>query len=225
MLFGKVSLGNSITSIKEIIRVNFLNLFEKINGVEEILQKDPVNVYGKMDYKTKDYYRNKIKELSEETKISEIYIARKALELAQESYDEGMEKSLVDDKKAHIGYYLISYGISLLLANLSESVNKVKNDSGKNIYKKKAKRYVSLNIFITTLLSCLVGVYIYYISKNITLGIISAILLYIPISEICIQTINYILSKITKPVNLPKLELSRRYTSRVCYFCYNSHTN
>ena len=37
----KVLIGNSITSIKEIQRINFLEIFEKINGVEEILKQDP----------------------------------------------------------------------------------------------------------------------------------------------------------------------------------------
>ena len=46
----KVSLGNSILSLKEILRVDFLSLFEKINGVEEILKKDPSNVYHKMEF-------------------------------------------------------------------------------------------------------------------------------------------------------------------------------
>lgn len=36
-----------------------------------------------MDYKTKAHYRNKIKEISKRTKISELYITQKALELAQ----------------------------------------------------------------------------------------------------------------------------------------------
>ena len=58
-------------------------LFEEINGVEDILKKDPANVYSKMDYKTKEYYRNEIKQISEETKISELYIAKKAVELAK----------------------------------------------------------------------------------------------------------------------------------------------
>ena len=45
----KVLMGNSITSIKEIQRINFLEIFEKINGVEEILKQDPANVYEKID--------------------------------------------------------------------------------------------------------------------------------------------------------------------------------
>ncbi len=52
-----------------------------------------------MDYKTKDEYRNAIKKTSEQTKISEIYIANRILEIA---------KNKIQDKKKHIGYYLIS---------------------------------------------------------------------------------------------------------------------
>ena len=47
----KVLIGNSITSIKEISRINFLMLLEEINGVEEILKKDPAQVYSKMDFR------------------------------------------------------------------------------------------------------------------------------------------------------------------------------
>ena len=81
----KVSVGNSIVSINKLSRINFLQIFEEINGVEEILKKDPANVYSKMDYKTKICYRNKIKEISKKTKISEIYIAQKCVELAKKS--------------------------------------------------------------------------------------------------------------------------------------------
>lgn len=102
----KVSIGNSITSIKKIQRINFLEIFEKINGVEEILRQDQTHVYEKMDDKTKEYYRNKIKEIAKKTKISEIYIARKALELSKNAN--------IDSKQAHIGYYLIDQGINEL---------------------------------------------------------------------------------------------------------------
>lgn len=84
MAVKKVSMGNSIISINNLSRINFLEIFEKINGVEEILNNDPAHVYEYMDYKTKIYYRNAIKEISKKTKISEIYIAKKCLELAKE---------------------------------------------------------------------------------------------------------------------------------------------
>ena len=101
----KVSIGNCIRSIQDLQRMNFLEIFEEINGVEEILREDPANVYEKMDFKSKDYYRNAIKEISKKTKISEIYIAKKALELAKTEKKNEKNK---DIKREHIGFYLIS---------------------------------------------------------------------------------------------------------------------
>ena len=128
---SKVYIGNSILSLKEILRVNFLSLFEEINGIEEILKKDPANVYSKMDYKTKDSYRNAIKEISEKTKISEIYIANKVVEVASKYKEK-------NSKKSHIGYYLISEGKHELL-------NAIGFKGKKEIsYKTKSNIYLSL---------------------------------------------------------------------------------
>ena len=93
----KVSMANCITSMKELIRMDFLSIFEQTNEVEEILKQDPAKVYSKMDYKTKEYYRNKIEEISNRTKIAEIYIAQKALELSKENINNQ------NIKKSHVG--------------------------------------------------------------------------------------------------------------------------
>jgi hypothetical protein len=135
----KVSIGNSITSIKKIQRINFLEIFEKINGVEEILRQDPSNVYEKMDDKTKEYYRTKIKEISKKTKISEIYIARKIVELSKNAN--------INTKKAHIGYYLIDKGINELYDVLQYKISRQMNS------KDKTKAYLlgvsALSVFIS----------------------------------------------------------------------------
>ena len=186
-------MGNSILSLKEILRVNFLSLFEEINGVEEVLKTDPANVYLKMDYKTKDIYRNEIKKISEETKISEIYIANKIIEIA---------RCKEEDKKRHIGYYLIDEGKNELLNGLG--INKRKKTSNKT----KIKRYVYGIYLITTIISLLTGLIILNENRSIFLSIFAVIILYIPISEIVIQIINYILSKTVKPKIIPKLDLS-----------------
>ena len=183
----KVSIGNSIISLKEILRVNFLNLFEQINGVEDILKKDPANVYSKMDYKTKEYYRNEIKEISEKTKISELYIAQKLVSLATGFLDK--EETIENKKKTHIGYYLISDGKKQLLNKLG--VNYKNNEPKKG----KENVYIKSIYLITSFFALLAGVYFYSAIKNITISIITAIVLYIPLSEIVIQLINYILSK------------------------------
>lgn len=122
----KVSMGNAITSINTILRINFLEIFEEINGVEEILKKDPIKVYENMDYKTKIFYRNKLKDISKKTKISEIYIARKCLELAQNSYDELIQEK---ENKENGNYFDNIENLSL---QINENINN-KNLSFENI--------------------------------------------------------------------------------------------
>ena len=186
----KVLIGNSITSIREISRINFLQLFEEINGVEEYLKKDPANIYNKMDYKTKEYYRNIIKELSEKTKINEKYIAKTALDLC---FNE-------EGKKAHIGYYLIDDGYKKLLDKL--------NIKSKLYLSKQQKvnRYILAVCLTTLILTIILGIKVYLKTTSILISAVSLFLLLIPISEITIQIINYILIKLVKPTLIPKLD-------------------
>ncbi len=194
----KVSVGNCIISIKNINRINMIEIFEKINGVEEILKKDPVNVYSKMDYKTRIYYRNKLKEISKKTKISEIYIARKCLELSSMEY----EKSNMDsnNKKAHVGYYLIADGEPKLL----EILQNKKVPRQNNMHK--AQKYITALAVVTIVLAGVYGLYINTQINNIVLSLILSILLLIPIETIFTQIAQYILGKTKNTKIIPKLD-------------------
>ena len=196
----KVLIGNSITSLKTIQRINFLEIFEKINGVEDVLKQDPSNVYQNMDWKTKEYYRNKIKEISEKTKISEIYIARKILEIAKKG----------EGKKAHIGYYLIDNGLETLYENLKCKYRKTRNS------KVKVQQFISLIIILTVLLSTLITVIFncemirenveISMTTRIILNVVLVILLLIPCSEIVTQIVQFILNEVVKPKLIPKMD-------------------
>lgn len=188
----KISLGNSITSIKKIQRINFLEIFEKINGVEEILRADPADVYDKMDYKTKEDYRNKIKKISKKTKISEMYIAKKVLELAKEAE--------IGTKGSHIGYYLMGRNVNILYNKLQYHEEKVISK------KKKSQIYISLICILTVGISYIISMYYPQNISNKWIKILSFLLLLIPVSELVIQITQYILSKFVKPKLIPKLD-------------------
>ena len=183
----KVLMGNCITTLKNISRIDFQEIFEKINGVEEILKLDPAEVYDKMDYKTKAYYRGKIKELSKKTKISEVYIAKKIVEL-------GTGKQ---GKKSHIGYYLIDEGKAELYRELEYKPFNLKNNT-------------KLNLIIGIIwgLAIAVSIFLGKIYKNYLLSLIFLL----PTQEIINQVIQYVLSKIVKPKLLPKIDLQNKIT-------------
>ncbi len=186
----KVSMGNSITSIKNIQRINFIDIFEAINQVDDILKQDPANVYENMDYKTKIYYRNKIQEISKKTKISEIYIAKKCLELAVGK----------QGKEAHIGYYLIDSGKKELMESLlNRKINTVTT-------KQKLTMYLIIKVLISLGLSILFGAYVFSQTRSIILFILSTVLLYLPIEIIFMQILQYVLSKVIKTKLIPKMD-------------------
>ena len=91
---SRVAISNAINSIRNISRINFQDIFEKINIVEEILKQDPAEVYEKMSFETKAYYRSAIKEIAEKNSISEMYIINKALELATNAQNDFIRGSL-----------------------------------------------------------------------------------------------------------------------------------
>ena len=140
----------------------------------------------------------KLKEISKKTKISEIYIARKCLELSNKEY----EKARLDmnNKKAHIGYYLISEGEQTLLGILQNK--KIVRQT----YMKKAKNYILTLTIITIIVSAFFGSYINAQIKNILFSILLSILLLIPVETIITQIAQYILGKIKKTKIIPKLD-------------------
>jgi hypothetical protein len=242
MAVRKVSVGNSIVSINRLIRINFVQIFEQINGVEEILKKDPAKVYDKMDYKTKIDYRNKLKEISKKTKISEIYIAKKCIELSSknksledlgiiEKWKKNESSELIENtkinknlnisekakqyeaKKSHVGYYLIDKGKQELLSDLT----------GRNIkctkQETKVKIYIA-SIWIPTFLIC-IGMlnFVYLQTKNIWISMLIFVLSLIPVQSIIMQIVQGIINKVVSPKQIPKLDflngIPEEYSSMV----------
>ena len=192
----KVSMANCILSMKELLRMDFLSIFEKTNGVEDILKKDPAQVYTKMDYRTKEQYRGAIQEIANKTKIAEIYIAKKAFFLANKQIEE--EKQI--SKKSHIGYYLIDKGKTELYEELGQKVRKplLKNT--------KSMLYILAIWFFTLIFDILFMVKIQQEVHLVILTILLGILLIFPIQEIVVQILQYIMGKIVKPKPIPKMD-------------------
>jgi len=99
----RVSMGNSITSIRRISRLNWSIVFENTNEIDNILKKD--EWYEKQDFETKEEYRNTIQRIADKTKISEIYIANKLIDIAGK---EHIGTFLIGDKKGEL-YEALGY--------------------------------------------------------------------------------------------------------------------
>ncbi len=77
-------MGRAILSYKQLIGINFREIFEAVNKVDETLKKgDYTSEFKKCDYKTKTRYRNYIIKLAKKYKVSELYVAKKAVDCSQ----------------------------------------------------------------------------------------------------------------------------------------------
>ena len=203
---NKVSIGNLIISMKEISRMDFGEISKQIGGIEEILSQDPAEIYDKMDYNTKSDYQNKIQEISRKSKISEVYIAKTLLDMARaekekKESDKKENELKIYKKKSHIGYFLFED-----VNSLYEKLEIKKREQNKET---KSKVYMAANI-IFPLYLCLIFFAIFFSkSHKLFFSLISSIILYLPLTEIILQGLVYILGKTVKPKRIPKLDFSR----------------
>jgi cyclic beta-1,2-glucan synthetase len=103
---NQVSIANAITSLRFLGALDWRGFFEQHSFVEQILREDPVGVYDRMDFVSRDRYRHAVEELAKRCPNCEIEVAEAAVSWAREALAAEPENSV----KAHVGYFLVSGG-------------------------------------------------------------------------------------------------------------------
>ena len=103
----QVSISNSIGSLRALSAVDWREFVESTSVVEKILHEDPRGAYGAMEFATRDRYRHAVERIAKRSPLEEEEVAKKAIELARSSAaGQGG-----DDRRAHVGFYLIDNGL------------------------------------------------------------------------------------------------------------------
>nr|WP_328983933.1 hypothetical protein [Thiorhodovibrio winogradskyi] len=116
----QVSIGNSIGSLRFLGAMDWPELVETMSQVETTLRKDPVGVYGRMDFATRDRYRHAVERIAKRGRLSEPEVARAAIALARAGAASVATDSAETTsnpanlrshaRAAHVGEYLIGRG-------------------------------------------------------------------------------------------------------------------
>ncbi|HEY6572403.1 MAG TPA: carbohydrate-binding protein, partial [Candidatus Eisenbacteria bacterium] len=99
---GQASMGNSITGLRLVATTDWNRAVERVSLMEKILQRDPAGVYGRMDFASRDRYRQAVEELSEPTGEAQLRVALRAIESARQAAEKRP-----GDPCGHIGCHLI----------------------------------------------------------------------------------------------------------------------
>ena len=108
----QVSIGNTIGSLRFLGAMDWREFVETMSLVERKLREDPLGAYGAMDFFTRDRYRHVVEDIARRSPLDESAVASEAIRLAFAAQAE--RPGAPDDRAAHVGFYLVGRGRSLL---------------------------------------------------------------------------------------------------------------
>ncbi|WP_197911729.1 protein kinase family protein [Kineobactrum salinum] len=103
---NQISIANSIGSLRFIAAMNWKDFVESLSVVEQTLRADPMAMHAVSDFATRDRYRHVVEDVARSSPCTEATVACKAVALAQAAAG----RLGIDDRSAHVGYYLVDRG-------------------------------------------------------------------------------------------------------------------
>ncbi|MGD8352575.1 MAG: glucoamylase family protein, partial [Pseudomonadota bacterium] len=201
----EVSIGNGITSLRWLRQIDWRDFFERQSRVEAVLRKDPTRVYGQMDFDTRDRYRHAVEEIARTGDIAEETVARAALSMAS-GKSGGAVKDLAG---SGLGYYLIDDGRKDLLAFLN-TPEQARRRRLSWVHRHHALLYLGPVALVTTLIGLLLANTALKSGHNFSTAVILILAGLLPASQLAVQLINYIITRIMPPGRIPKMSFEGR---------------
>ncbi len=201
----QVTISNSITGLRKVSEVNWRAFVENASIVEKILSLDPSTYYKKMDFETRNSYRNVIEYLANLSSQSEEKIATLAIEFAKSSNFDLDPKNI---RYSHVGFYLIGNGLFDLKKKL-----RVQNFFWQKVcYFAKKWAFLSYTTSIVVLSIGLTLSLLYKASQSgldHTKLLILGVVILVCSSQLAVALINWLATLLVKPQPLPKMDFSK----------------
>ncbi|HVP57156.1 MAG TPA: glycosyl transferase, partial [bacterium] len=213
----RISIGNAFTSLRQLALLDWRQIFEDLSRVERVLRQDPAGIYPKMDFQTRDRYRCVVEELARWSGAGEDEVARRAIGLAAEAAGEAARASdgaaargtaqrdvPKDERWAHVGVYLIGDG-RRELTRLLNCREPLRRRTLQWVYHHHSRVYfLGLGFALAVVLSLAVLFGLRGQTPGIRLLI--ALLLLVPASQLSLEVLNYLVTRLLPPRTLPKMD-------------------
>ena len=198
----QIAIGNAFTSLRQLALLDWKECFERLSRVELTLRQDPSGIYPQMDFATRDRYRRAIEDLRRGSGLGEEQIAQHAVDLSNQD-TEGGPDSAADERLTHVGTYLIGEkrGDLTRLIGCRESL---RFRSLHWAYRHHTEVYIlGLSFFSAAiiLLALRLGMH----GSDLGIQLIIAMLLLIPASQLSLEVMNTLITRLFPPRALPKM--------------------
>src|SRR5581483_1878855 len=96
-----------IRSFRLIGDLDWKEILERLSIVHRTLLLDPSSVYPRMDFESREYYRQAIEDIAAQSDVSEIELARRAVQRATQQSPPRSVSEALSARLKHVGYYLV----------------------------------------------------------------------------------------------------------------------
>jgi hypothetical protein len=194
-----------IGSMRDLSEAPWKELLEPLIVFERVLAQDPAKAYARMDYQSREMYRQTVAHFAEHSDCSEVEIAHAALELAEEAQQHPPADPRLAWRKSHVGYYLIGEGRRHLRAR--SGVRLPFSERVPEFLRRHPDEFYLGGIEILTLAIVIAIMSPVYNSFNTFIGrIIAILILLLPCSQAAVEVMNYLTTALLRPRILPKLD-------------------
>jgi len=196
----QIAIGNAITSLRQLALLDWRRIFEELSQVEASLRSDPSGIYPMMDFATRDLYRRAVEELAHRSGRAEREVAKAAIGLAARA----AASSGGDEARGHVGTYLSGGG---------------RRELGLAIGCRESLRYRALHWAYRShsalYFLALGGFSVLFLWLEARLGlrgqatgasILVFLLSMIPLSQLSLELVNYLVIRIFPPRGLAKMD-------------------
>ena len=193
----QVSISNSIGSLRFLGAMDWRGFVESMSAVEEVLREDPGGIYPQMDFATRDSYRHMVERLGRKSRLSEVEIARRAVEFAEEARGRGGS----DERASHVGFYLVGKGLPELerTAGLRPSGFEAPVP---------LSRYLIPLVVLPVSLALLAAAAVSTDGWNVWMQVLVGVLALATASQLAVALVNWLASLVARPRLLPKMDYS-----------------
>ncbi|TKB26004.1 glycosyl transferase [Desulfopila sp. IMCC35006] len=204
----QLTCGNAFTSLRHLALLDWREIFEKLNRVEQILRFDPSGNYPGMDFATRDRCRGAVEAIALAAGQPEEEIAAHVIKLAKEA----MGAKGDNERRSHVVTWLIGEGRADLgqLLSFREAYH----------YRFLAWIYAhhttvyffTIGFFFTLFLMLVTGFALHPglgaagSSPAAFFGLL--LLLVIPLSQLAIEVVNYLITRFLPPRPLAKMDFA-----------------
>ena len=194
-----------IQTLRETGFADWTSLLEPLIVFEAVLRQDPANAYSKMDFETREFYRRRVAKLARGSDMGEKQVAVAALELAREAQRLQNIDLRLQQRRSHIGYYLIDKGLPQLARRIDYRPTLI--DRLRTLLRNNADDFYIVGIEIVTILLMAAVILPLVVRYPVIGGLtVAFLLLLLPAAQGTVDLFNNTVTAIFEAEPLPKMD-------------------